>query len=457
MPPINGTPGPDTLNGTDGNDIINGLGGDDIINDRGGDDVVDGGDGNDTLNDGLGRDTLRGGAGFDTFNLLDANILIDGGVGFGEVVFNLRSMPPAASAPPTSFTRGANGIVTTVQEAGNQSLSNVTTFTTQRDVSLGGRFTTYHLLDTRDDMGSDGFSDILFYSSSAGTLQSGHWDANNVFVTTTISSRINFSSVEIQGHGYVEINGSSDIQVLPDPNFIVKDLATGEFYHSTYVFRALNDRFQFTSLGVTDINLNIAAMADTNGDLVDDIVWRDSRDGTVTVSTLTANYAITSTSSLGALGLQWTVADSGDFNNDGTSDILLRNSNNGQVYIYYMQDGTKSGSASVNTFGADWTVSGTGDFNNDYITDIALRNTATGQAYLLLMDASGGYTGTNLGDISQDWSISAIGDYNGDGTDDIMWRNNTTDQLYLWAMDGGRQAATGSASYGYLTSDQVII
>jgi Ca2+-binding RTX toxin-like protein len=122
MPPIDGTQGPDTLNGTDGNDIINGLGGDDIINDLGGDDVVDGGDGNDTLNDGLGRDTLRGGAGFDTFNLLDANILIDGGAGFGEAIFNLRYLPPAASAPPTSFTRGANGIVTTVQEAGNSRL-----------------------------------------------------------------------------------------------------------------------------------------------------------------------------------------------------------------------------------------------------------------------------------------------------------------------------------------------
>ena len=58
MPPIDGTPGPDTLNGTPGDDVINGLGGNDTI---------DGGDGNDTINGGTGNDALSGGNGDDTF------------------------------------------------------------------------------------------------------------------------------------------------------------------------------------------------------------------------------------------------------------------------------------------------------------------------------------------------------------------------------------------------------
>jgi FG-GAP-like repeat len=122
-----------------------------------------------------------------------------------------------------------------------------------------------------------------------------------------------------------------------------------------------------------------------------------------------------------------------------------------------MENGSVSGGINVGTFGTNWAVQGIGDFNNDGRSDIALKNTTTGQFYLLLMDAAGSYTGSNLGIIGTDWNIAKTGDYNADGTDDILWRNANTNQIYMWAMQDGHQAATGSAPYGFLTADQIIV
>jgi serralysin len=457
MADIVGTPGPDTLTGTTGNDTINGLGGNDTISDGDGVDIVDGGDGDDRIIDGPGMDTLRGGAGFDTFELSDANTLIDGGLNYGRVTINLLFAGASfRSAPPSSFRRGPNGVVSVTQNAGNQTLYNITTYETIRETTVGGAYTTNHLLDVKDDIGSDGDSDLLYFSRTAGELGYGSLFAANTLVTNVIEN-MDFTNWVVQGVGYVRISGSSDFRVQPDPDFIIKNVVTGEFFCNFYSQRAFPDRYSFNSFGVTDINLDVATMADTNGDLVDEIIWRDRRDGTVTISKIDSNYQQISSSSFGALGTQWQVAGASDFDNDGDEDILLRNDQNGHVYIYYMQEGAKSGSASVNVFGANWIVQGVGDFNNDNIADIALKNTTTGQFYLLLMDAAGSYTGSNLGIIGTDWNIAKTGDYNGDGTDDLLWRNANTNQIYMWAMQDGHQAATGSEPYGFLTADQIII
>jgi RTX calcium-binding nonapeptide repeat (4 copies)/FG-GAP repeat len=468
MPIINGTPGPDTLNGTSGDDTINGLAGNDTISDGDGNDVVDGGDGDDRIIDGLGRDTLRGGSGFDTFELRDSNILIDGGINFGRVI--VADLTFSVNRP-TSFLRGADGQVFVSQLRGNQVVRDITSY--QTFASENQSFTTYHLLDTKDDIGSDGDSDVLYYSRMSGELGYAGLGAENNLVTNRITSirdatfgQSDTENVVVQSVGYVRILGETRFnnQMLqPDPDFIFKNTVTGaffaNFYHPSQIPFDLSYVYGSISLGVTDINLDVVTMADTDGDLVDEIIWRDSRDGTITISKVDEYYRQLSVggSSFGALGTNWNVAGAGDFDNDGDEDILLRNDQNGQVYIYYMQNGAKSGSAAVNTFGADWIVQGVGDFNNDYIADVALKNTVTGQFYLLLMNATGSYAGSSLGIIGTDWNIVKTGDYNGDGTDDLLWRNTNSNQIYLWAMQDGHQAATGSAPYGYLTADQIIV
>jgi RTX calcium-binding nonapeptide repeat (4 copies)/FG-GAP repeat len=455
MPSITGTQDNDNLTGTLEDDIIYGLGGDDIINDLDGNDVVDGGDGNDIFNDGAGTDTFRGGAGFDIFRLAGANTLVDGGLNFGAIEINGYGPPAASGYPPSSFKRGSDGLVFVIQNQGNQTITNITRYQTLRYFNDGGIASTYHLLDTKDDMSSDGDSDLIYLSRSSGELGYGHWDNNNTFVTTAIE-QMDFTNWVVQGVGYIVISGDSTFPVLPDSNFIIKNELSGEFRMSAYTPSEIDvtKYYQFVPIGITDVNLDIVTMADTNGDLIDEIVWRDRRDGTIFVNKVgNLNQQV----SFGSLGVYWNAPEAGDFDNDGDEDILLRNDQTGQVYIYYMQDGLKSGSSAVATFGADWNIAGTGDFNDDHFTDIALRNDVTGQLYLALMDGNGGYTGSNLGNVDLDWAIKKVGDYNGDGTGDLMWRNGTTNQVYLWAMQDGHQAVTGSAPYGYLAADQVIV
>jgi len=94
MPPIDGTPGDDSLVGTAGDDIINGFAGNDIERGRAGNDTLNGdddhdfligGDDNDTLNGGNGDDYLRGGEGDD---------VIDGGAGVDRAAFTVLTNNP---------------------------------------------------------------------------------------------------------------------------------------------------------------------------------------------------------------------------------------------------------------------------------------------------------------------------------------------------------------------------
>ena len=61
-PPINGTPGADTIKGTNKSDTINGLGGNDTIKSGNGKDTLSGGSGADTVKGGNGKDLILGDA-----------------------------------------------------------------------------------------------------------------------------------------------------------------------------------------------------------------------------------------------------------------------------------------------------------------------------------------------------------------------------------------------------------
>jgi Ca2+-binding RTX toxin-like protein len=87
-PPINGTPGDDTLIGTNGADVINGLAGNDLLQGKAGNDTISGGAGNDRIDGGAGNDLITGGSGQDA---------LYGGTGNDTFVIKLKDFTAAGT------------------------------------------------------------------------------------------------------------------------------------------------------------------------------------------------------------------------------------------------------------------------------------------------------------------------------------------------------------------------
>ncbi len=71
------------------------------------------------------------------------------------------------------------------------------------------------------------------------------------------------------------------------------------------------------------------------------------------------------------------IAGIGDFNDDGTDDVLWRNSSDGSNAIW--RGGDSGQAQAVDGIGdQNWKIVGTGDYNADGKADILWRNSATG-------------------------------------------------------------------------------
>ncbi len=107
-----------------------------------------------------------------------------------------------------------------------------------------------------------------------------------------------------------------------------------------------------------DSNWTLATTGDFDGNGTTDILWRHT-DGRV------ANWLMNGTSRLGSgiinadspLSDNWEIADATDFDGNGSDDILLRNSNDGTVAIWTVETSTRTGGAIVQDgVLSEWTI-----------------------------------------------------------------------------------------------------
>lgn len=398
--------GNDVVRGSDHDDSLLSYSGDDIVYGGGGDDYIEGGIGNDVIFGEVGDDSLYGGAGRDIIYGGPGNDVINGGLDADILSGGLGS-----------------------------------------DLFYGTK------LELKEDtiVDFDIFDAIIITDSDEQDL-SLEWE--NGSLTLNGEEFLHLPNY----HGRLESRRASNGELLIEGAGTVKGDFNGDG-RADILWR--NENGSLTNwLGrsdggfigndskalVVDIptHLNVAAVADFNGDGRNDILWR-GEDGIFTnwLGRSDGGFAGNDEIAFHYVPLDWKVVGTGDFNGDGRADVLWRNQNGSLTNWLGRADGGfvgNDGNAMFYGLSVDLTVAAVADFNGDGRDDILWRSKA-GALTNWLGDEYGGFIGNDsaaLMDVPTSWNVAGAGDVNGDGRADIIWRNdNGSVTNWLGRSDGG--------------------
>jgi hypothetical protein len=204
---------------------------------------------------------------------------------------------------------------------------------------------------------------------------------------------------------------------------------------------------------VTDLDWEIRAVGDLNGDWKPDLVWQHRTSGQLAAWFLDGHTCI-GTTPLTALGgvtaesdLDWKIMAAADMDHDGQLDLVWQHQTTGVLRIWHMSGTFQIDSApiSLGVGTSGWRVVGAADMNGDGSADLVWRNsTVGGIATWLMADAqllsTEWLTPDNVADL--DWKIVGVRDMNQDGHADLVWQHATSGQLAAWYMNRLAVAST---------------
>ena len=137
----------------------------------------------------------------------------------------------------------------------------------------------------------------------------------------------------------------------------------------------------------------IAAIANVDGDLDDDIVWFNDLTGVV-MAWLMDGDDVGGTSVVGQVppSTSWMLETSVDFDDDGTDDLFWWDQATGRTGWWRIVQGTLQTTTITPHVVSDdsgWRVRGRGHFNDDFFPDLLWRNDDTGANGVWLMNGTG--------------------------------------------------------------------
>lgn len=236
----------------------------------------------------------------------------------------------------------------------------------------------------------------------------------------------------------------------------------------------------------TNLDWKMLDTGDFNGDGKEDILWEETTATGKNYNVWDLNgpsfaalerLNLDNTNPPNTLGLSTIpnneVVGVGDFDGDGFDDLLWRNSSSGQISVSFLQgrrvqrELTLDRDPIVAQTGLNFEIAGVRDFNNDGIADILYRNntpgttTAGSNAVWLMYPQGFAPPGTTLNaltngysfelvnlapraidpanDPANDWRLEGMADFNNDSIPDLIWRNasngSTGNEIWLQSPD----------------------
>jgi alpha-tubulin suppressor-like RCC1 family protein len=179
---------------------------------------------------------------------------------------------------------------------------------------------------------------------------------------------------------------------------------------------------------------------DFNGDGNHDLVWQNAAAGDVDAwlmsgATWTNNQQTLAT----GVSANWKLVAATDLNGDGQTDLLWQNTRNGSVVAWLMNGSTRTGLVQVAAnVPAHLKVVGVADFNGDGQPDLLWQDTVTGAVSVWYMNGLTwtGRSDTILAGAPANWQVIGTADFNGDGKPDLLWYNSRAGNVAVWLMQG---------------------
>ena len=181
------------------------------------------------------------------------------------------------------------------------------------------------------DFDGDGKSDILWRNAVTGENYIYFMDGLVIKPSEGYLRTVSDVAWQIAGIGDFDGDGKADI--------LWRNTSTGQNYLYPMNGTGIKPGEGFLRT-VADLNWKVAGVGDFDGDGKSDIVWRNSSSGQNYLYLMDGTVIKPAEGYLRTVAdLNWQIAAVGDYDGDGKSDLLWRNSSTGQNYLYPM-DGT---------------------------------------------------------------------------------------------------------------------
>jgi len=195
---------------------------------------------------------------------------------------------------------------------------------------------------------------------------------------------------------------------------------------------------------VSDTNWRVVGAGDLDGDGHVDLVWRHKTEGWVAVWYLAANQVLrTSFLSIDKVAdLDWEIKAVADIDGDGKADLIWQHRTQGLLAAWLM-DGERVTATRLLSIGQipdpNWQIVGAGDVNGDGYADLVWQHQTDGWLAVWLMRGTD-VIDTELLSVNRitdnHWHIRAVGDVDGDNHADVIWQNDATGALGVWLLNG---------------------
>jgi hypothetical protein len=183
----------------------------------------------------------------------------------------------------------------------------------------------------RSDFNGDGRSDVLWRNSSTGQNYLYPMDGLSIKASEGYLRTVADPAWRIVGVGDFDGDGKADI--------LWRNSSTGQNYVYPMNGTTIKPGEGFLRT-VADTGWEVKGVGDLDGDGKADIVWRHNQSGQNYLYPMDGTTIKASEGYLRTVSdLQWQIAAVGDYDGDAKTDLLWRNSSTGQNYLYPM-DGT---------------------------------------------------------------------------------------------------------------------
>jgi hypothetical protein len=293
------------------------------------------------------------------------------------------------------------------------------------------------------DFTGDGRSDIVWHNTRTG--DSSIWEMAGVAYVRAIGlPRVADRNWQLTGVG--GLGGTAG------PDLVWRNARTGAtavWLMNGAAYAAAAD--VSPSAPAADVNWQVIAVMDVDGDGRADLVWRNALTGAVETWRMNgvARAGVVANATRadpwrGQGQRVWRTLVAGDIDGDATRDIAWRNAGLGASVVWRMVPrGTVNdpfvvgATVELPVVDGSWELAGTGDFNRDNMLDLVWRRPSNGQVILWLMN--GGQVGAAIPFLSSgttNWLLAGVADINRDERDDMVWTNTVTGSAFAWLLDG---------------------